>query len=45
MSLDKNINKNDIENEEMNSFLDWLIEKIKLQDDELMEQLLVKDEE
>lgn len=45
MSLDKNINKNDIENEEMNSFLDWLIEKIILQDDELMEQLLVKDEE
>lgn len=44
MSLDKNTNQNDIKNEEMNSFLDWLIEKIILQDDELMEQLMVKEE-
>lgn len=44
MNLKKEMNQNDIENEEMNSFLDWLIENIILKDDELMEQLVVKEE-
>lgn len=44
MNLDKNKKQNEVENEEMNSFLDWLIENIILQDDGLMKQLVAKDE-
>lgn len=45
MNLDKSINKKNLENEEMNSFLDWLVENILLQDDEFIEQLIAKEEE
>lgn len=44
MSLEKDVNQKNLENEEMNSFLDWLVENILLQDDEFIEQLIVKEE-
>lgn len=45
MNLEKSINQKNLENEEMNSFLDWLVENILLQDDEFIEQLIAKEEE
>lgn len=44
MNLANNLNQDNIENAEMNSFLDWLVENILLQDDEFIEQLIVKEE-
>jgi len=44
VNLANNLNQDNIENAEMNSFLDWLVENILLQDDEFIEQLIVKEE-
>ena len=44
MNLANNLNQDNIEHAEMNSFLDWLVENILLQDDEFIEQLIVKEE-